>query len=206
MSRPDLPAASADEIGRIAACLAAGGIVLMPTDTVYGLAVHPTFPESVDRLFALKRRSRSRQLPVMIAAEDELPALGVRLTDPARRVLRSPLVPGALTFVLGFAEGPVPPWLAGREEVAIRIPDDSRLLAVLRRTGPLFVTSANTHGAATPESLGDALAQLDGAPDLAIDGGTLNTVPSTLLNCRRDPPVVEREGAIAAADLLELLR
>jgi len=128
------------------------------------------------------------------------------VTDAARRVLRSPLVPGALTFVLGFGGGPVPSWLAGREEVAIRIPDDARLLAVLRRTGPLFVTSANIHGAATPESLGDALAQLDGAPDLAIDGGTLNTVPSTLLNCRRDPPVVEREGAIATADLLALLR
>jgi len=68
MSRPDLPAPSGDEIGRVAACLGAGGIVLMPTDTVYGLAVHPTFPESVDRLFALKRRSRSRQLPVMIAS------------------------------------------------------------------------------------------------------------------------------------------
>ena len=206
MTRPDSTAASADEIGRIAACLNAGGIVLMPTDTVYGLAVRPTFPESVDRLFALKRRSRSRQLPVMIASQDELAAMGVRVTESARRVLRSPLVPGALTIVLGFADGPVPSWLAGREEVAIRIPDDERLLAVLRRTGPLFVTSANIHGAATPESLGDALAQLDGAPDLAIDGGTLRTVPSTLLNCRRDPPVVEREGAIPESTLRELLR
>jgi L-threonylcarbamoyladenylate synthase len=206
MSRPDSQVPSADDIGRIAACLLAGGIVLMPTDTVYGLAVHPTFAASVDRLFALKRRSRSRQLPVMIAAQDALATLGVRVTDTARRVLRSPLVPGALTFVLGLGDGPVPSWLAGREEVAIRIPDDSRLLAVLRQTGPLFVTSANTHGAATPESLNDALAQLDGAPDLAIDGGTLRTVPSTLLNCRRDPPVVEREGAIATAQLLALLR
>jgi L-threonylcarbamoyladenylate synthase len=100
----------------------------------------------------------------------------------------------------------VPPWLAGRDEVAFRIPDDVRLLAVLRRTGPLFVTSANTHGAATPESLGDALAQLDGAPDLAIDGGTLDTVPSTLLNCRLHPPLVEREGAISQATLMALLR
>jgi L-threonylcarbamoyladenylate synthase len=206
MSRADPQLSSADEIGRIAACLGGGGIVLMPTDTVYGLAAHPTFAASVDRLFALKRRSRSRQLPVMIASQDELATLGVRVTDTARRVLRSPLVPGALTFILGFADGPVPSWLAGREEVAIRIPDDARLLAVLRHTGPLFVTSANTHGAATPESLSDALAQLDGAPDLAIDGGTLSTVPSTLLNCRRDPPVVEREGAVATADLLALLR
>ncbi len=204
MSRPD--AASTDEVARIAACLEAGGIVLLPTDTVYGLAVRPTFPASVERLFALKRRSRSRRLPVMIASPHALASLGVRVTEKAQRVLRSDLVPGALTVALGFSDGPVPSWLAGREEVAIRIPNDARLLAVLRRTGPLFVTSANTHGAATPESLGDALAQLDGAPDLAIDGGTLDTVPSTLLNCRLDPPVVEREGAISTATLEALLR
>ena len=203
MPRPD---PQGDEIEKIAACLLGGGVALLPTDTVYGLAVHPAFPDSVERLFRLKQRSRSRQLPVMIAAEDELAGLGVRVTAAAGRLLRSPLVPGALTFVLGFGGGPVPRWLAGREEVAIRIPDDDRMLAVLRRTGPLLVTSANLHGAATPESLADALAQLDGAPDLAIDGGTLNTVPSTLVNCRRDPPVVEREGAVPTAALMALLR
>src|SRR5450432_1496949 len=123
MSRPDAP--SADEVARIAACLEAGGIVLLPTDTVYGLAVRPTFPESVERLFALKRRSRSRQLPVMIASPDELASLGVRVTAKAERVLRSSLVPGAITIALGFSGGPVPPWLAGRDEVAFRIPDDA---------------------------------------------------------------------------------
>jgi L-threonylcarbamoyladenylate synthase len=203
MKRPD---PERDEIEKIAACLLGGGVALLPTDTVYGLAVHPAFPDAVERLFGLKRRSRSRQLPVMVASEDELAGLGVRVTAAAGRLLRSSLVPGALTFVLGFGGGPVPPWLAGREEVAIRIPDDHRMLAVLRRTGPLLVTSANLHGSATPESLADALAQLDGAPDVAIDGGTLNTVPSTLVNCRRDPPVVEREGAVPTAELMALLR
>ena len=202
MSRPE-PGDVAPEA--IADCLRRGGIVLLPTDTVYGLAVLPSNPAAVERLFQLKRRARSRQLPVMIAAQDQLATLGVTVSEAARRVLRSPLVPGAITLVMGFAGAP-PPWLAGREEVAIRIPDDARLLAVLRLTGPLFVTSANTHGAATPESLRDALAQLDGAPDLAIDGGIIGTVPSTLLNCRRDPPVVEREGAIATATLMALLR
>ena len=203
MKRPD---PERDEIEKIAACLLGGGIALLPTDTVYGLAVHPAFPDAVERLFQLKHRSRSRQLPVMIASEDELAGLGVRVTAAAGRLLRSSLVPGAVTFVLGFGGGLVPRWLAGREEVAIRIPDDDRMLAVLRRTGPLLVTSANLHGASTPESLADALAQLDGTPDIAIDGGTLNTVPSTLVNCRSDPPAVEREGAIPTADIMALLR
>src|SRR5690349_16276137 len=197
MKRPDPPG---DEIEKIAACLLGGGVALLPTDTVYGLAVHPAFPESVERLFRLKQRSRSRQLPVMIASEDELAGLGVHVTEAARRLLRSPLVPGALTVVLGFGGGLAPPWLSGREEVAIRIPDDERMLAVLRRTGPRLVTSANLHGSATPESRADALAQLDGRPDVGIDGGILNPVPSTLVNCRRDPPVVEREGAVPTAE------
>ena len=85
-------------------------------------------------------------------------------------------------------------------------PSPAAAVATYTRLRPLLVTSANLHGASTPESLADALAQLDGAPDIAIDGGTLNTVPSTLVNCRSDPPVVEREGAIPAADILALLR
>ena len=107
---------------------------------------------------------------------------------------------------MGFGPaGPVPAWLAGRDEVAIRIPDDARLLQVLERAGPLLVTSANAHGAGTPDRLDQILAQLDGAPDLAVDGGTLRTVPSTLVNCRREPPVIEREGSIPAARVMEYL-
>ena len=108
------------------------------------------------------------------------------------------LVPGRT------ATGPIR-WLEGRDEIAVRIPDDERLLAILRATGPLLVTSANAHGSGTPETLAGALSQLDGAPDLAIDGGLLQVVPSTLVNCRREPPVVEREGAIPAREIEEIL-
>ena len=189
----------------IVECLENGGVVLLPTDTVYGLAVSPKFDEAIDRLFALKRRPRNVNLPIMVASVEELEPLGFEVSEAARRLLRSPLIPGSLTLAMGFSSEYRPDWLAGREEAAVRIPNDERLLSVLRMTGPLLVTSANAHSAETPDNVADILAQLDGAPDLSIDGGTLRTTASTLVNCRVDPPRIERVGVIPESELLKYL-
>jgi L-threonylcarbamoyladenylate synthase len=190
-------------IEEIVKCLENGGVVLLPTDTVYGLAVSPKFDKSIDRLFALKRRPRTVNLPIMVASDDELEPLGFELSESARRLLRSPLIPGSIT--LGFHSDHRPHWLAGRDEAAIRIPNDEQLLAVLRKAGPLLVTSANAHSADTPDNVQDILAQLDGAPDLSIDGGRLKTTASTLVNCRVDPPVIERLGVVPESEVLRYL-
>jgi L-threonylcarbamoyladenylate synthase len=192
-------------IEEIVGCLQAGGVVLIPTDTIYGLAVSPNFDESIDHLFALKRRPRNVNLPIMVASEAELEPLGFEISDSARRLLRSPLIPGSLTLAMGFSSDYRPAWLAGRDEAAVRIPNDERLLAVLRKTGPLLVTSANAHSAETPDNVADILAQLDGAPDLSIDGGTLRTTASTLVNCRIDPPRIERLGVVPESEVLKYL-
>ena len=192
-------------IDKIVECLQAGGVVLLPTDTVYGLAVSPNFDRSIDRLFALKRRPRNVNLPIMVASDAELEPLGFEVSESARRLLRSPLIPGSLTLAMGFSSDYRPSWLAGREEAAVRIPNDERLLSVLRETGPLLVTSANAHSAETPDNVADILAQLDGAPDLSIDGGTLRTTASTLVNCRADPPRIERVGVIPESEVLKYL-
>jgi L-threonylcarbamoyladenylate synthase len=189
----------------IVECLENGGVVLLPTDTVYGLAVSPSFDEAIDRLFKLKRRPRNVNLPIMVASEAELEALGFEVSESARRLLRSPLIPGSLTLAMGFSSDYRPVWLVGRDEAAVRIPNDERLLSVLRKTGPLLVTSANAHSAETPDNVADILAQLDGVPDLWIDGGTLRTTASTLVNCRVDPPVIERIGVVPESEVLKYL-
>ena len=189
----------------IVECLGYGGVVLLPTDTVYGLAVSPNFDESIDRLFALKRRPRNVNLPIMVASDTELEGLGFEISKSARRLLRSPLIPGSLTLAMGFSSDYRPAWLAGRDEAAVRIPNDERLLSVLRQTGPLLVTSANAHSAKTPDNVADILAQLDGAPDLSIDGGTLRTTASTLVNCRVNPPRIERIGVVPESEVLKYL-
>ena len=189
----------------IVECLENGGVVLLPTDTVYGLAVSPNFDEAIDRLFKLKRRPRNVNLPIMVASDAELEALGFEVSESARRLLRSPLIPGSLTLAMGFSSDYRPAWLAGRDEAAVRIPNDERLLSVLRKAGPLLVTSANAHSAETPDNVADILAQLDGAPDLSIDGGTLRTTASTLVNCRIDPPAIERIGVVPESEVLKYL-
>jgi L-threonylcarbamoyladenylate synthase len=194
-----------DTVDRIVECLTAGGVVLLPTDTVYGLAVLPTLEQSVDRVYSLKRRPRQMNLPIMVSSPRELDSLGFDVNDSAIRLLRSPLIPGSLTLAMGFRTNSKPRWLEGREEAAVRIPDDNYILSILKRTGPLLVTSANSHGTETPESLLNVLAQLHGVPDMSIDGGILCTTPSTLVNCRCDPPVIERIGAISEAEVMRYL-
>jgi L-threonylcarbamoyladenylate synthase len=191
---------------RVVATLRAGGVVLLPTDTVYGLAVLPTEAEAIARLFALKARPRAVNLPVMVGDPLDLERLGVEVNEVARRLFRSPFMPGALTLVLGFGDGTRAPWLAGREEVATRMPDDAFLLEVLREAGPLLVTSANRHGQGrTPEEVPGILRELEGTPDLVVDDGPRREVPSTIVNCRACPPTVEREGLVAAADIFQWL-
>lgn len=193
------------DVAAIAACLDNGGVALLPTDTVYGLAASPRFDGAVDRLFALKRRPRAVNLPVMVAARAQIAALGAKITPEADRLLASRFVPGPLTIAFALQGADAPAWLQGRPEVAVRIPDHALMLEVLARTGPLFVTSANAHGQTTPEGLADALAQLDGAPDIAVDGGVLSPTPSTLVNCAVSPPRIERVGAVPSTVIEALL-
>ncbi len=105
------------------------------TDTVYGQAVRPGRQESVDEVYRLKGRSYGRPLPVMVEPVD-LEGLGVLVNEPARRLLESDLVPGALTLALGFSEGRSrPEWLDGRDENAVRMTGclaDARPGAVVR--------------------------------------------------------------------------
>lgn len=198
--------ASEEGVALAAQLLKQGGVIVLPTDTVYGLAVHPDFPEALDRLYAMKKRPRQLNLPIMVAAIKDMEDLGVEINERAYRLLNSPYVPGALTVAVGFVDRPRVDWLAGREEVAIRIPNDEHLLAILRLTGPLLVTSANASGQDTPTEVAAILEQLHLSPDLAIDGGIIKTIPSTLVNCRINPPVVEREGVIPASALATYLK
>ena len=183
-----------------------GGVVLCATDTVYGLAVRPGRQESVDEVYRLKGRSYGRPLPVMVGEPVDLDGLGVLVTEPARRLLESDLVPGALTLALGFAEGRSrPEWLDGRDEVAVRIPAASPMRDLVLSCGPLLVTSANYTDRPTPSVVPEILAMLDGEPDVVVDSGPCHEVPSTLVNCNLERPAVERVGVVPEAKIWELL-
>ncbi len=185
----------------IADQIKAGAVALVPTDTVYGLAVSPEHPQSIQRLYRLKRRAVSKNLPIMVASREQLEELGADLNAAALRMLDSRYIPGPVSLVLSLQTKKTPNWLRYRDEIAVRIPNDNFMLKLLRLTGPLLVTSANRSGQATPASAQQAAEQLEGAPDLIVDLGQRKLVPSTLVNCRVMPPKIERVGAVSTEEI-----
>jgi L-threonylcarbamoyladenylate synthase len=195
-----------DEGARIAAdTLRRGGVVVVPTDTVYGLAARPEDADAVQAVYRVKGRPDGMHLPVLAASLDQVRALGVDLPDAAG-ALADRWWPGPLTLAFGFDAGSErPAWLAGRDEVAVRIPDHAFLRGLLQATGVLLVTSANPHGAPTASVADDVAVSLGDSVDLIVDGGVLTEVPSTLVNVRNEKAVVEREGVISVAEVEDAL-
>ena len=193
-------------IDAVVKCLLEGGVALLPTDTVYGLAASPLHPKAVSRIFELKSRPQTHNLPIMVASINDMEAMGLDLNETVQKIWSSHYVPGDITIVAGFKETPSVFWLEGREEVAVRMPNHAQLLSILEKTGPLLVTCANKHGVAqTPSVVGEILAQLNGAPDIVVDGGVVENIPSTIVNCRVTPPKIERSGRILYDDLFKLI-
>jgi L-threonylcarbamoyladenylate synthase len=191
--------------GAIEECLRDGGVVLLPTDTVYGLAALPEHPDAAARIFALKGRPSSVNLPILVADPGDIALLGGVISPAAARLLASRFVPGPLTLAVGIDSARAPAWLAGRVEAAFRLPAEAWLLSVIRAVGPVYATSANIHAGQPKEAVADILPDLTGQPDLAIDGGVRATIASTLVNCNVEPAVIERVGVVPAAEIEAVL-
>jgi L-threonylcarbamoyladenylate synthase len=188
-------------------CLLNDGVVLLPTDTVYGLAVLPDSDIATDKIYHLKNRPRHMNLPFLIASIADLETMGLEINPTVVKLFESGYIPGALSLVVGIEKNTHKKYLEGREEVAVRIPDDQILLEIIAKTGPLLATSANVHkSAGTPGTVAEILAELNGIPDFIIDGGEIKTIHSTIVNCRFDPPTIEREGLIPSAEILNYLK
>lgn len=194
-----------DEIVEYAASvLRDGGVVLTPTDTVYGLICIPQSAHAVQTIFEMKQRPLTQGLPIIAAnqeqAEKELPVVW---NDSARLLARH-FWPGAMTIACGIRENDLE-WLAGRREAAIRVPDYLFVQELANKLGPLLMTSANRHGVETPHTAEGALGSLAVPPALVIDGGLLSGAPSTLVNVNCPEPVIERDGSIPKAEIERLL-
>lgn len=182
--------------------LRSGGIVVIPTDTVYGLAVLPDHADAIDRVFVLKQRPPGMHLPVLVAGSHQL-RLVTADTRPAVRMLAERFWPGALTLVVADAT-PLTGGLGnGDGTVGVRCPDHELIRAIAEVVGPVAATSANLHGRPTPDSVGEVADQLP-AVDLVIDGGICaGGQASTVVSLTGPLPVVLRAGPIAAADILD---
>lgn len=198
-----------DETGRAFAVevLRDGGVVAIPTDTVYGLAAAMDVPGAIERLFAAKDRSADRAIAVLLADLDQAEAIG-RLPEGGR-LLGESFWPGGLTLVVEQAGSrPLPSALTGgRATIGVRVPDHPAPRALARALGPLPTTSANASGEpelATAAAIDD---RLGARIDLILDGGPApGGRPSTVVDVTADPPRILRDGAISAAAIESRLR
>jgi tRNA threonylcarbamoyl adenosine modification protein (Sua5/YciO/YrdC/YwlC family) len=195
------------ELGLSAAVTAIrkGRLVVLPTDTVYGLAADAFDAESVRRLLSAKGRGREMPPPVLVSATTTLDALAVGVPEWAR-VLVEHYWPGPLTIVV--AQQSSLQWDLGdtRGTVAIRMPNDPVALELLTRTGPLAVSSANKSGRPPATNVASAIDMLSEDVEVFLDGGsTTDDQASTIIDCTGDNARVLRVGAIPVEEIRALL-
>ncbi len=194
---------------KAASVLRAGGVVLYPTDTLYGLGVDSLHRDALEKIYSIKGRDKTYPLPSIIMDLEHAAAYAEVI--PLARILAKEFLPGPLTLWLAKKET-VPDWAtAGKETFSIRIPNNDFCLALAREfKKPYTTTSANKSDEPTQNSVNAILDQLGNAAediDLIIDAGELPTnLPSTVVDARGAEPIIMREGAISAEEIFTALQ
>ncbi|WP_240675620.1 L-threonylcarbamoyladenylate synthase [Cellulomonas endophytica] len=184
--------------------LGRGGLVVLPTDTVYGIGADAFDPRAVAALLAAKGRGRQMPPPVLIGSAATLDGLATDV-PPDARALAERFWPGALTIILRAQ--PSLAWDLGETHgtVALRMPEHPAALALLRRTGPLAVSSANRTGQPAGTEVGAAREQLGDAVAVYLDGGaTPGAVASTIVDATGPALRVVRAGVVGLDALREV--
>jgi tRNA threonylcarbamoyl adenosine modification protein (Sua5/YciO/YrdC/YwlC family) len=181
--------------------LLAGGVVLLPTDTVYGLAALPGDGDAMDQLFALKGRSAASPMAVLCADVRQAAGLVHPAEEAALRTVGEQWWPGPLTLVLPRREGLELHLGEPSTTVGVRIPDHPLVRTVAERVGPIATTSANRHGQPTGVTVEEVLLAL---PEIgvAIDEGPIEGRASTVIDASVTPWRVLREGPLPADEIV----
>jgi len=193
-----------DAISAAVKTLNLGNLIVLPTDTVYGLACLVHNASAIERLFAVKERSPQKAIAVLLSDVDQLGDVTEGLSASAK-ILGQKFWPGALTLIVKKLAS-LPAELSPTPTIGVRIPDHTFARSLLRLTGPLATTSANLSGNQNTQNAQEVLAQLNGRIHLVLDGGAVTGgVPSTVVDCTVEPPVVLRAGAISSDQILSAL-
>lgn len=187
------------DVDSACAALRAGASILLPTDTVYGLAADASSEEAVARLYRLKGREEIQPTAVVFASVMQL----LDCVPEADRPIVEGLLPGRLTIVI-----PNPArryrWVCGPAgALGVRVPSLPAVVAsVIESFGPVVATSANLPGGRDPRRLDEVPPSIVNGVTAVLDGGELSGVPSTVVDLTRTDPVVIREGAVPSEDVL----
>jgi L-threonylcarbamoyladenylate synthase len=187
-----------------AARLAVGELIILPTDTVYGVAADIRSETAVRALYDAKGKGAEAPLQLLVADRAMAEAFA-DLSGPAGTLIDD-LGPGGWTVIAPARTGWSSPALAGGTTVGIRIPDAAAPRAIARLLGaPLAASSANRHGSPSPRTCAESVGELGDAVAIALDGGEVGGIDSTVIDCATTPPRILREGAIDRATVARIL-
>ena len=198
MSRSAQPTDAA--IDRCARVIAGGGVAVIPTDTLYGLAASITNPEAVARVAAIKGRALGTGMPVLLASAEQVAVVGA--AAPYLEELGAAFWPGGVTLVIPAHAHVDRRITDARGTVAVRVPGMAATREVCRRAGaPITGTSANRHGDPPPTTAAVARKALGETVDTLLDGGPVGGTASTIVDLTGDRPRILRAGAVTWDDL-----
>ncbi len=198
------------DLDRAVDALRSGGLVAMPTETVYGLAADATSASAVARIFEVKGRPANHPLIVHLGSIDDLGRWAADVSESARRLTEAAW-PGPLTVIVPRADGVLDAVTGGRPTVGLRIPAHPMAQQLIATSGlAVAAPSANRFGSVSPTTadhvLRDIGNRLDPKRDVILDGGPCRIgVESTIVDCATSPPQILRAGGVAAEDIVRLL-
>ena len=200
------PAPTEDALARAVAILAEGGLVAIPTETVYGLAANALDADAVARIFTAKGRPAGNPLIVHVSGVEMARSLAASWPDSAARLTEA-LWPGPVTVVVPARSAIPPAVTAGGPTVALRCPAQHLARRLIERLGrPLAAPSANRSERLSPTTAGHVLEGLGNRVDLILDGGPCGRgIESTVVDCTTSPPRILRPGPVGAAELSAVL-
>ena len=190
-------------VGEAARIIARGGIAVIPTETLYGLATNPLHGDAVEKVYLAKKRSPSK--PLIVLASTPRAAASLVKWEPRAEKLAKTFWPGPLTIVLPAKPSTPPSLRGGGDTLGVRVPGNPVTLAILARAGGLATgTSANLSGEPPPRKVEEISPEILGAADIVVDAGPLPGTPSTLIRIAGGVEVL-REGAVPAWRIREAI-
>ena len=198
----DSESPNAEVINLAATVLRDGGLVVFPTETVYGIGALADSKFGAQEIFEVKVRPLDKPLPWLVESEDALDIYGIDVPEYAHR-LASLYWPGPLTLIVKASDRVGRDFRAPDGTVALRSPKHEVVIELLQAAGgPIIATSANTSGNPAPGTFADVEVRIVQAADLSLDGGeTEHQSASTVVDCTGSSPVVLRPGAITTEQI-----
>ncbi|NJE44441.1 L-threonylcarbamoyladenylate synthase [Massilimicrobiota sp. SW1139] len=193
-----------NQMNEICDVIQKGGIVAFPTETVYGVGIHFNDEEALERLMEAKNRDYSKAITLMVVDKADISQYAY--ISPQAQKMIDQFMPGMITLIFKKKESVRDIMTNGKSTIGIRIPDSEFVLSLLKKVGPMLVTSANLSQHSNTTSTQEVLNQLDGRIDLVVDGKTSDNIASTVVDVSQDEIKILRAGKITKEQIEEAIK